>query len=31
MTVAAMKAMFEEVVAHKDADLIERFYDPASN
>ncbi|MET0699132.1 MAG: nuclear transport factor 2 family protein [Mycobacterium sp.] len=28
MTVAALKAMFEQMVAHKNAELITEFYDP---
>jgi hypothetical protein len=28
MTVTALKTMFDEMVAHKNADLIERFNDP---
>ncbi|MGY4648495.1 hypothetical protein ACVWWN_002291 [Mycobacterium sp. URHB0021] len=28
MTVAALKTMFDEMVAHKNADFIDRFHDP---
>jgi hypothetical protein len=28
MTVAALKAMFDQMVKHKNADLIAQFYDP---